>query len=167
MKVAWICRIICLQIVTLGDRTIGLPLSEIAKIAEPITILINNSNKSQDTGVIIGHEGKQYTILTAAHVVCGKDYYHSCDCHSNYTLNIGNRRYTAKFNNIKLLSERVDLALIRFNSDRTCPVAKIGDSSQLAIGMTAFIAGFSVSTVAAIERLLWQVKSEAILRIIT
>jgi tetratricopeptide (TPR) repeat protein len=154
MKFVWICGVICLPILTLVDRTIALPLSEIAKIVEPITVLINNSNKSQGTGVIIGHQGKQYTILTAAHVVCGKNYYNSCDRNSTYTINVGDRQHSANFSNIKLLPERLDLALIRFNSDRTHPVAKIGDSSQLAIGMTAFVAGFPVPTT-AIERSLF------------
>jgi Tfp pilus assembly protein PilF/V8-like Glu-specific endopeptidase len=154
MKFAGICGIICLQMLALVDRTIALPLSEVAKIVEPITVLINNSNTSQGTGVIIGHQGKQYTILTAAHVLCGKDYYNSCDRNSTYTINIGDRQYSANFSNIKLLPERLDLALVRFNSDRTYPVAKIGNSSQLTIGMTAFVAGFPVPTI-AIERSLF------------
>jgi Flp pilus assembly protein TadD/V8-like Glu-specific endopeptidase len=154
MKIAGIYGIICLPLLTLADRAIALPLSDIAKIAEPITVLINNSNTSQGTGVIIEHQGKEYTVLTAAHVVCGKDYYNTCDRNSSYTINVGDRQYSAKFSNIKLLPERLDLALVRFTSDRNYPVAKIGDSSQLAIGMTAFVAGFPLPTT-AIERSLF------------
>ncbi len=137
-----------MSISILVDRTIALPLSEIAKIAEPITVRIENSNASQGTGVIIEHQGDRYTVLTAAHVLCGKDYYHSCDRSSTYKIYTGDRQYLAKFNNIKLLPDRLDLAIVQFNSDRIYPVAKIGDSSQLAIGISAFVAGFPVPTTA-------------------
>ncbi len=147
MKVAYIFGF-PLLVLTLVQRSIALPFREIAKIAEPVTVLINNSNASQGSGVIIKHEGKQYTVLTAAHVLCGKDYYNGCNRSTSYTIATTDRQYSGNISNIKLLPERLDLALIKFNSDRTYPVAKIGDSNQLAIGMSAYVAGFPVPTTA-------------------
>lgn len=140
-------------IISLGTVKVqALPFSAIAQIAQPLTVEIVNNN-SQGSGVIIDRQDKVYTILTAAHVVCGKNY-QNCDRTAKYKIITNETEYSAGFNNVKLLPDRLDLAIVKFSSDRTYPVAKLGDSSQIKIGMAAYVAGFPAPT-QAIEKSLF------------
>ncbi len=91
--------------------------------------------------------------MTAAHIVCGKNY-HTCDRSAKYKIITTDTEYSTGFNSVKVLPDRIDLAIVKFSSDRIYPVAKLGNSSQLKIGMMAYVAGFPAPT-QAIEKSLF------------
>ena len=148
MKIRYIFGVIFISFSASIPPAIAIPFSEIARIAQPITVQIINSNNTQGSGVIINRDGKQYTVLTAAHVLCGKAYFNNCDRNLKFNIITSDRQYSGNFIQIKLLPDRLDLAIVRFSSNLTYPVAKIGTSAQLEIGMSAYVAGFPAPTTA-------------------
>ena len=112
--------------------------AEVARMAKEITVLIDNKNSS-GSGVIIDRSGTTYTVLTAAHVVRGTSDY-------NIVTSDG-RRHSLDKDNIKPLKD-VDLAVVKFNSDRGYATAKIGNPNNSTEGTTAYVAGFPKPTAA-------------------
>jgi tetratricopeptide (TPR) repeat protein len=113
---------------------------EVARIAKPVTVLIETDN-SNGSGIIIDRSGDQYTVLTAAHVTSA-----------------ANQRYTITTNDgehhqllpspVQAFPAQIDLAITRFTSNKKYPVAKIGNSDQAAEGSMAFVSGFPRATLA-------------------
>ncbi|WP_392533555.1 tetratricopeptide repeat protein [Nostoc sp. C117] len=117
---------------------IALSSTEVGKIAKGITVLIDNKNGS-GTGVIIQQEGKNYTVLTAKHVI---------ETQAKYEIvTADNQRYSLDYSSVKKLPN-VDLAVVQFTSTQSYTVAKIGNSDESAEGTTAYVAGFPQATAA-------------------
>jgi tetratricopeptide (TPR) repeat protein len=117
----------------------ALTKAEVSKVAQSITVMIQNAQNPRETGsgVIIKREGETYTVLTAHHVV---------EQSSNYQLMTpDNQQYLMVQGSIQLLPG-VDLALIRFKSNRSYSIAKMGDSTQSSLGSASFVAGFPGNT---------------------
>lgn len=121
-----------LTILATPQVAMGLSNTEVAKIAQQITVLIDGKYNS-GSGVIIKKEDKTYTILTANHIVEKKDSY--------AIITPDGQRHAIQFKDIKKLPD-VDLALLKFTSDSEYSVAKIGSSSAMALGATTYVAGF-------------------------
>lgn len=123
--------IVSAVIITTLQVVVALPASEINKIAEQITVLIDGQNPG--TGVIVEKKGNTYYVLTAKHVVETED---------EYTLQTpdGNR-YLLKYSTVKKLPN-VDLAVVQFTSNKSYSIAKLADSDQIGIGFNVYIAGF-------------------------
>jgi S1-C subfamily serine protease len=55
------------SVIGFACQAMGLPASEVGKIAQEITVLIDS--QAFGSGVLIKHQGNTYTVLTAEHVV--------------------------------------------------------------------------------------------------
>jgi tetratricopeptide (TPR) repeat protein len=124
-------------IVLFAPASWGLSAAEVAQIAKAATVKIE-SDTSQGSGEIIQQQAGQYIVLTAAHVVR--------DRRVKYTaIAVDNRRYQLLPESIQTLPG-VDLAIVRFNSDRRYPIPKLGDASASTEGNTIYVSGFPNST---------------------
>lgn len=99
-------------------------------------IVLIKTRSGQGSGVIIKHTGNTYTILTAAHVVN--------DLRSSplQITTADRQKYTTNPSQVRLSTDRLDLATISFQSDRNYPVAALGNSDNVIKGQQIFAAGF-------------------------
>jgi hypothetical protein len=105
----------------------------IGKLAQDVTVFIQGVNNPDNfgSGVIIGHSGKSYSVLTAAHVVTGTD---------QFTIQTGDGlQYTLK--NVQRLPN-IDMAIVQFDSGSSYQVARLGNSDQMSLTSTVYVAGF-------------------------
>lgn len=109
---------------------------EVARIAAPVTVQINDNIGGGGSGVIIGRTGHTYTVLTANHVVKRADltYTISTDMGKTYPV-IGVQRLPHSEND-------PDLALVTFDSSERYPLARLGNSTQAAIGSDVYVSGY-------------------------
>jgi tetratricopeptide (TPR) repeat protein/V8-like Glu-specific endopeptidase len=113
--------------------------TEVAKIAKSVTVAIKTA-QDRGSGAIINRSGNTYTVLTAAHVVKKTD--------GQYTIELGDgQKYPISGKQIAPTGN-LDLAIVKFQSDRTYPVVKIGDSNSAVEGSVAYVAGFPLATAA-------------------
>jgi Flp pilus assembly protein TadD/V8-like Glu-specific endopeptidase len=111
---------------------------EVSRVAKPITVKISTSDDT-GSGVIIKREGNTYTILTAAHVVSARE--------KVYTINTSDgQQHQLQQQMIKPFPNKIDLAVVKFTSTNTYPVAKIGSSSQAEEGASVYATGFPAPT---------------------
>lgn len=113
--------------------------SEVSKVAQGVTVLIQNVQNSKEagSGVIIKRDGELYTVLTAHHVV---------DKSSSYKLMTPDAKLYLMVQGSIQVFPGVDLALVTFKSSESYSVAKMGDSTQSRLGSASFVAGFPVVT---------------------
>jgi tetratricopeptide (TPR) repeat protein len=105
----------------------------IGKLAQDVTVFIQGVNNADNfgSGVIIGHSGKSYTVLTAAHVVAPKD---------QFTIQTGDGvQYTLK--TIQKLPN-IDMAVVQFDSSSSYQTARLGNSDQMSLTDPISVAGF-------------------------
>jgi tetratricopeptide (TPR) repeat protein len=113
--------------------------TEVAKIAKSVTVSIKTA-QDRGSGAIIDRSGNTYTVLTAAHVVKKTD--------GQYTIELGDgQKYPISGKQIAPTGN-LDLAIVKFQSDRIYPVVKIGDSNSAVEGSVAYVAGFPLATAA-------------------
>ena len=118
----------------------ALSSGEVAKMAKQITVLIHGENTG--SGVIIKRSGNTYTVLTAGHVVAGKN--------KAEIVTPDGQRYQLNYSTVTPLPG-VDLATFQFTSSSNYPVAKIGNSDQSSEGTIAYVAGFPKAKAASIS----------------
>jgi Trypsin-like peptidase domain len=104
-----------------------------AEVAQQVTVRIGGANTG--SGVIIEHEGNNYTVVTNWHVLQVK---------GNYTVFMQDGRQYS-INQIKQLPN-VDLAIFQFTSNQNYQVAQKGDSDQVTLGKSIYVAGFPQGT---------------------
>ncbi|MGJ5628281.1 S1 family peptidase [Nostoc sp. CALU 1950] len=138
--------------------------TDVASIAKSTVVRIEPTVNSPGSGVIIGRyqeRGKNvYVVLTATHVVQYDD-----DEYSVVTpLPKGGR----KRQKIAISTEKdiqklpgVDLAIVKFRSDRTYETASLGDSNYTTEGAGVYIAGFP-NPGAAIKKRVFQFTSSLV-----
>jgi tetratricopeptide (TPR) repeat protein len=116
---------------------------EVGKVAQSVTVMIQNAQNPQDagSGVIIKREGETYTVLTAHHVVQ--------QSLSFKLMTPDKKLYPVVQGSIQPLLG-VDLALVQFKSAGAYGVAKMGDSAQNPSGSASFVSGFPASNVNAV-----------------
>jgi Trypsin-like peptidase domain len=113
--------------------------TEVSKIAKSVTVSIQTSD-NRGSGSIIDRQGNTYLVLTAAHVVKKTD--------RQYTIELSDgRKYPVSARQIAPTGN-IDLAIIKFQSDLTYPVVKIGDSNRAIEGSVAYVSGFPLATAA-------------------
>lgn len=124
----------------------ALEAQEVASIAKSTVVRIEPTVNSPGSGVIIGRyqeDGKNvYVALTANHVVqYGDDQYNIVtplpqgEGRKRQKISISTQRDIEKLPN-------VDLALVRFRSERNYQVATLGDSKYATEGALVYVAGF-------------------------
>jgi tetratricopeptide (TPR) repeat protein len=108
---------------------------EVSKVAQSVTVMIQNAQNSRDagSGIIIKREGETYTVLTAHHVV---------ENSTNYKVMTPDKKMSPIVQGSIQPLPGVDLALVQFKSAEAYDVAKMGDSTQSPSGSTSFVAGF-------------------------
>ncbi len=134
------------SILTIGesftpDRALALSPTEVGKVAKQVTVAIKSTAAEYGSGIIIQHRGSTYTVLTSAHVLRNAS--------SGYNLTTPDgQTYQLQAAKIKKFPGQVDLAVAQFTSDRSYPIAKIGDSNSVEEGNAAFVSGFPAPTAA-------------------
>jgi tetratricopeptide (TPR) repeat protein len=123
---------------------IGLPAtamspSEVARIAKSVTVAIK-TERDRGSGTIIDRSGNTYTVLTAAHVVKKTE--------GQYTIELSDGKKYPISGKQLAPTGNLDLAVVKFQSDRTYPVVKIGNSNSAVEGSVAYVAGFPLATAA-------------------
>jgi tetratricopeptide (TPR) repeat protein/V8-like Glu-specific endopeptidase len=108
---------------------------EVAKIAKAVTVNIESAD-SPGSGVIVQKTNNTYTVITAAHVLR--------DPKSAFKL-VTPDGNIHKLTNIKA-TPGTDIAVAKFQSNTSYPVAKMGDSAQSPEGATVYVAGFPMAT---------------------
>jgi tetratricopeptide (TPR) repeat protein len=119
-------------------------LSEVERIARSVTIEIKlKQNNSVGSGVIIDRQGDLYTLVTNRHVVCGNQRCFKLPATESYNLSLSDgQQYQIKTSSIKLLGNDLDLAIIRFRSNRNYSVAKVAAPGSLKVDDAVYTAGF-------------------------
>ncbi|NJK69955.1 MAG: trypsin-like peptidase domain-containing protein [Microcoleus sp. SU_5_3] len=111
---------------------------EVAQIAVPTTVQINNALSPGDSGsgVIIAKKGKTYTVLTANHVVKNPN--------NEYTIRTskGKEHKVTDVKGFRNNESGPDLAIAMFESDEEYSVAPISNSDEATIGSGVYISGY-------------------------
>ncbi|MGB8697938.1 MAG: trypsin-like peptidase domain-containing protein [Thermosynechococcaceae cyanobacterium] len=105
----------------------------VGRLAPEVTVFIQGVNNPDNfgSGVIIGRSGNTYTVLTAGHVVEGSD---------RFTIQPNDGlQYTLK--GIQKLPN-VDLAVVQFESNSNFTIAQLGNSDQIGLTSSIYVAGF-------------------------
>ena len=111
--------------------------SQVDATAEKITVLIDSQEPG--SGVIIKKEGNTYTVLTAYHVVKNQNF--------KYTIvTPDEQRYPLNYQTVKQLSNKIDLAVLQFTSNKDYQVAKLGNSDTLTRRTNVYVSGFPKAT---------------------
>lgn len=108
---------------------------QVRDIAKAVTVLVSPQSSS-GSGVLIKQDGSSYYVLTAKHVIESTGAGEEAD-----VITADGQSHAVNTQAILYLSG-VDLALIRFDSDRNYPVATLGNSDAIAETDTIYIAGF-------------------------
>ncbi|WP_310485539.1 tetratricopeptide repeat-containing serine protease family protein [Chamaesiphon sp. VAR_48_metabat_403] len=117
---------------------------EIAKTARAITVLITEPD-SVGSGVMLQRQGDIYTVLTAAHVVKNKG-------KVVYKITTpDDLKYDIISSSIRSAPGSIDLAVVKFKSTTSYPIAKLGNCNMLESGMDLFVAGFPGTSKAITE----------------
>jgi tetratricopeptide (TPR) repeat protein/V8-like Glu-specific endopeptidase len=112
---------------------------EVSKIAKSVTVSIKTPD-DRGSGSIIARAGNTYTVLTAAHVVKKTDEKYTIELNDGQKYTVSERQLAPNGN--------LDLAIVKFQSNRTYPIVKIGDSNNAIEGSLAYVSGFPVATAA-------------------
>jgi tetratricopeptide (TPR) repeat protein len=116
---------------------------EVAAVAKAVTVKIEHSDKI-GTGVIVHKQGQVYSLITNRHVVCEKN--NLCNqlpSGRQYRLSLPDgQQIQVNTNNIQLLGQGLDLAVIQFSSNRSYPMARVADPGKLRAQDEVFTAGF-------------------------
>ena len=123
-------------VVVCPQVAIALSPPEVNKVAYQITVRIGEENRG--SGVIIGRQGKTYTVLTNWHVV---------EQPSQYTVQtFDGEIYYFDSSQVKRLVE-ADLAVVYFTSGQEYPIAYRGNSEQLIESQRVYLAGYPGSNI--------------------
>ncbi|MGB8688142.1 MAG: pentapeptide repeat-containing protein [Microcoleus sp.] len=120
---------------------------DVKTIAKEITVRIDYPEPS-GSGVIIAKEGNIYYVLTAAHVMCEKNFIMCKD--AVFTINIftpeGSQKEKLNFNTVKKLPG-VDLAVFSFTSSKKYRVARLANSDRISgiNGTPVYVSGWPES----------------------
>ena len=124
------------------QASFGLSAAEVAKIAKSSAVTIS-SDSSHGSGIIIQQQGDRYLVLTAAHVVRNN--------RQKYQITTADdRSYQLQPTAIQPLAG-VDLAVVRFTSNKRYQVPKLGNANDSTEGTTIYVSGYPLGT-EAIDR---------------
>jgi serine protease Do len=110
--------------------TLSYPAEEISRIAKEVTVIIDG--KSMGSGVVIGHQGYEYSVLTNWHVV------ETQEPHTVKTKD--GAQYQIQANSVKRIPD-LDLAVFTFTSTKLYRVAELGNSDTISEGSALYVTG--------------------------
>ncbi|MBV8884967.1 MAG: trypsin-like peptidase domain-containing protein, partial [Chroococcidiopsidaceae cyanobacterium CP_BM_RX_35] len=124
---------------------------EIARIAAPVTVQVNDNIDGRGSGVIIARAGHTYTVLTVNHVVKRPDLTYTISTNRGkvYPVSRVQRLQQGENDEVEPRSAALsrqgnddpDLALVIFDSHDNYPIATLGDSAQAAVGSNIYVSG--------------------------
>jgi tetratricopeptide (TPR) repeat protein len=116
--------------------------AEIETVAKAVTVKIEQNNKI-GTGVIVHKQGQVYSLVTNRHVVCGSGLCDQLPSGRQYRLSLPDgQQIQVSTNDIQLLGQGLDLAVIQFASNRSYPLARLADPGKFRAQDEVFTAGF-------------------------
>jgi serine protease Do len=118
-------------VMTLPDSASALSGTQVNDIARQVTVLIRGE-KSHGSGVIIQKSGNTYYVLTAEHVVRKNDGFK--------LVTADKQAHAIDYSQVQKISG-VDLAIVKFTSDKSYQVAKIG-TAKTNEGQNIFVSGW-------------------------
>jgi tetratricopeptide (TPR) repeat protein len=118
----------------------ALSSKEIGQLAQKITVRIATPG-SLGSGIIFARNGNTYQVLTARHVVDSINAGEESDVET-----FDGQAHYIDTQNIKTFGDNWDLAVVEFSTNKDYQVAKLGDSSNLALGENVYVAGFPIPT---------------------
>lgn len=124
----------------------GLSTAEIAQKAIATTVQINNPAGGGGSGVIIGKNGNEYTVLTANHVI------DSAGAQYVVVTPDGNTHTITRVQSFQQSANSPDLALVSFESTSGYSVAILGNSEQASTGADIYVSGFPAPGLGVTER---------------
>lgn len=108
------------------------------EIAKQVTVQMEIP-ESPGSGVLVKQEGNTYIVLTAAHVVKNpKEVLKNPDKYEIITPD-GQRHAVTE---VKPLPNNLDLAVVKFISNRKYKCVKVGDANESSIGAAVYVYGF-------------------------
>jgi tetratricopeptide (TPR) repeat protein len=112
---------------------VATPSVNVYRIANQTTVRIDGQNPG--SGVIISRFANTYYVLTARHVVETPD---------EYTVVTSNgKKFLIDYKKVKKFTN-VDLAVVKFTSSESFPIAQLGNSEQIAQGENIFVSGWPI-----------------------
>jgi serine protease Do len=123
--------IVSALVVTIPTAVQALTGTQVNDIAREVTVLIRGKH-GHGSGVIIQKTGSTYYILTAEHVVRQKDDFK--------IVTADKQAYAIDYSKVKKFAG-VDLAIVKFTSDKNYAIAKIG-SGKISEGQNVFVSGW-------------------------
>jgi serine protease Do len=127
-------------VLTLPSAARAIPGTQVNDIAREVTVLIRGE-QGHGSGVIIQKSGNTYYVLTAGHVVSKKD---------NFRLVTADKQaYAVDYASVKKING-VDLAIVKFTSDKNYAIAKIG-AAKSNEGQDVFVSGWPLNGVVGNE----------------
>ena len=122
-------------VMTLPGTARALPGTQVNDIAREVTVLIRGEQGGHGSGVIIQKNGNTYYVLTAQHVVARKNKFK--------LVTADKQAYEIDYSKIKKLNG-IDLAIVKFTSDKNYQVAKIG-TAKASEGQDVFVSGWPLN----------------------
>ena len=113
--------------------------SEVAKIAESITVQLLGSNRG--SGIIVAKENNYYSVLTNWHVV--KDEKTSDEI---WIVTPEGKEHLWENTSLKRIGN-LDLAILKFSSNKKYQVANFGESTSIQRGNLIYVAGFPIPSI--------------------
>jgi S1-C subfamily serine protease len=114
----------------------NLSADDLSKLGKQITVSIDClETKRRNSGVIIDRQGNTYTVLTTRQITRRDD---------NFRLTtIDGIGHSFTDRDIRIASSDLDLAIVKFTSDRSYTVAKFGNSNNVREGSIVYKAGYT------------------------
>jgi tetratricopeptide (TPR) repeat protein len=110
---------------------------EIGRLAKSITLRIETvGSESRGSGVILQKQGDVYTVITAAHVLSDGSSFRLITPDGKVHQSLSFRK----------ANSNLDLAVVKFRSSNSYPLAEIGTSVSLESGSEIYVAGFPAAT---------------------
>ena len=118
-------------VITMPGSASALSGTQVNDIAREVTVLIRGE-QSHGSGVIIQKSGSTYYVLTAEHVVRRNDGFK--------LVTADKQAYSIDYSQVQKI-KGVDLAIVKFTSDKNYQVAKIG-TAKTNEGQNIFVSGW-------------------------
>jgi serine protease Do len=118
-------------VITMPGSASALSGTQVNDIAREVTVLIRGE-RSHGSGVIIQKSGNTYYVLTAEHVVRKKDDFK--------IVTVDKQAYAIDYSQVQKISG-VDLAVVKFTSDKNYQVAKMS-TAKTSEGQDVYVSGW-------------------------
>jgi Tfp pilus assembly protein PilF len=120
--------------------------AEIEAIAKASTVKIEFGTVI-GTGVIVHQQGQVYSLVTNRHVVCGEGLCNQLPQNRRYRLSLPDgQQMQIDAKNVQFLGKDLDLAVIRFTSNRSYSLVKMAAPGKLKAEDAVFTAGFPLES---------------------